>query len=37
VQLADPTVSLQAPQSFGVLGTQLNSPRIVQLGLHVDF
>ena len=37
VQLADPSVSLQSPQAFGVLGTQLNSPRIVQLGLHIDF
>jgi hypothetical protein len=37
VQLADPSLSLQNPQAFGVLSTQLNSPRIVQLGLHVDF
>ncbi len=37
VQFADPSVSLQSPQSFGVLGTQLNSPRMVQLGLHIDF
>ena len=37
VQFADPTVNLQSPQTFGVLGSQLNTPRIVQLGLHVDF
>jgi hypothetical protein len=37
VQFADPSVSLQSPQSFGVLGTQLNSPRVVQFGLHIDF
>lgn len=37
VQFADPSVSLQSPQGFGVLSSQLNSPRIVQLGLHVDF
>lgn len=37
VQFADPTVNLQAPQTFGVLSTQLNSPRIVQFGLHLDF
>lgn len=37
VQFADPSVNLQSPQSFGVLGTQLNSPRIIQLGLRIDF
>jgi hypothetical protein len=37
VQFADPSVNLQSPQSFGVLGSQLNSPRIVQFGLHLDF
>lgn len=37
VQFADPSVSLQSPQSFGVLSSQLNSPRIVQFGLHLDF
>jgi hypothetical protein len=37
VQLADPTVNLQSPQSFGVLSTQLNQPRIIQFGLHIDF
>jgi len=37
VQFADPSVSLQSPQSFGVLSSQLNVPRIIQLGLHIDF
>jgi len=37
VVFANPSVSLQSPQSFGVLTSQLNSPRIVQLGLHIDF
>lgn len=33
----DPTVSLQSPSSFGVISSQYNSPRIIELGLHVDF
>jgi len=33
----DPTVSLQRPQTFGVISTQMNSPRIIQLGLQVNF
>jgi hypothetical protein len=37
VQFAEPTVNLQSPQSFGVLSTQLNQPRVIQLGLHIDF
>jgi hypothetical protein len=37
VQFADPSVNLQSPQSFGVLSSQLNAPRIIQLGLHIDF
>ena len=37
VQFGDPSVSLQSPQAFGVLSSQVNSPRIVQFGLHVDF
>lgn len=37
VQFADPTLSLQSPQTFGVLGTQLNQPRVLELGLHIDF
>jgi hypothetical protein len=37
VQFVDPTLSLQSPQTFGVLGTQLNQPRVLELGLHIDF
>ncbi len=37
VVFANPSVNLQSPQSFGVLTSQLNSPRIIQLGLHIDF
>jgi hypothetical protein len=33
----DPALSLQAPTTFGVIGSQLNSPRIIELGLHLDF
>jgi len=31
------TLSLQSPQTFGVIGTQLNQPRVLELGLQVDF
>ena len=37
VMFYDPGVSLLAPTTFGVITTQMNSPRIIQLGLHVDF
>jgi hypothetical protein len=37
VQFDDPSVSLQSPQSFGVIRSQLNAPRVVELGLHLDF
>jgi hypothetical protein len=37
VQFADPSVSLQSPQSFGVVTSQLNAARVVELGLHLDF
>ncbi len=37
VQFADPVTSLQSPATFGVLGTQLNQPRVIELGLHIDF
>lgn len=37
VQFADPSMSLQSPQSFGVIGSQQNDPRLVELGLHLDF
>ncbi len=34
----DPTVSLQAPATFGVIGAQTNyPPRVLQFGLHLDF
>ena len=35
--LNDPTVSLQSPTSFGVLTSQYNNPRAVQLGIHLDW
>jgi hypothetical protein len=37
VLFSDPSVSLQSPTSFGVISWQYNSPRAVQLGLHLDF
>ncbi len=37
VQFNDPAVNLQSPQSFGVVTSQLNNPRIIQMGLHLDF
>lgn len=37
VQFNDPNVNLQSPQRFGVITSQLNSPRVVELGLHLDF
>jgi len=37
VNFLDPAVSLQSPQTFGVLTTQANDPRQVQLGLRLDF
>ena len=37
VNFLDPAVSLQSPQTFGVLTTQANDPRQVQLGLRFDF
>ena len=37
VQFNDPTLSLQRPQTFGVISTQMNAPRIIELGLHLDF
>lgn len=37
VLFSDPSASLQSPTSFGVIGSQYNSPRAIQLGLHVDF
>jgi len=37
VNFLDPAVNLQSPQTFGVLTTQANDPRQVQLGLRIDF
>jgi len=37
VMFIDPAVSLQNPTTFGVIGSQLNSPRIIEFGLHLDF
>jgi hypothetical protein len=37
VNFLDPAVNLQNPQTFGVITTQGNDPRVVQLGLRVDF
>jgi len=37
VMFFDPALSLQAPTTFGVIGSQLNSPRAISLGLHLDF
>jgi hypothetical protein len=37
VLFSDPGLGLQAPLSFGVISTQYNSPRRIELGLHIDF
>ncbi len=37
VNFLDPAVSLQSPQTFGVITTQGNDPRAIQLGLRFDF
>ena len=37
VNFLDPAANLQNPQTFGVLTTQANDPRQIQLGLRVDF
>ena len=37
VNFLDPAVSLQSPQTFGVITTQGNDPRQIQLGLRLDF
>jgi hypothetical protein len=37
VMFSDPAVSLQSPTTFGVISGQLNSPRAISLGLHLDF
>lgn len=37
VNFVDPAVNLQSPQTFGVITTQGNEPRQIQLGLRFDF
>jgi hypothetical protein len=37
IMFDDPAVNLQSPATFGVISTQFNSPRLIQVGLHVDF
>jgi hypothetical protein len=37
VVFLDPAVSLQSPQTFGVITTQGNDPRQIQIGLRLDF
>lgn len=37
VNFLDPAVSLQSPQTFGVITTQANDPRQIQFGLRFDF
>ena len=37
VVFLDPAVNLQSPQTFGVITTQGNDPRQIQLGLRFDF
>jgi hypothetical protein len=37
VVFLDPAVNLQSPQTFGVITTQGNDPRQIQLGLRIDF
>jgi hypothetical protein len=37
VQFNDPSLSLQSPSTFGVISTQLNTPRVIELGMHFDF
>lgn len=37
VNFLDPAVNLQSPQTFGVITTQGNDPRQIQLGLRLDF
>lgn len=37
VNFLDPSVSLQSPQTFGVITTQGNDPRQIQIGMRFDF
>jgi hypothetical protein len=36
-QLADPILNLSAPASFGVLSTQVNTPRSIEIGVRFRF
>jgi hypothetical protein len=36
-QLADPTLNFQAPTQFGVLSSQVNTPRSIELGVRFRF
>jgi hypothetical protein len=37
LDFATPSLSLQSPTSFGVIKTQGNSPRQIQMGLRANF
>jgi len=37
VHLSDPGFNLQSPQAFGVITSQLNQPRRIEIGLHIVF
>ena len=37
VQFGDPSLSLQNPAGFGVISSQVNSPRQIELSLRIDF
>ena len=37
VQFADPGFALQSPQNFGVITSQQNSPRRIEIGMHLTF
>jgi hypothetical protein len=36
-QLGDPSLDLSNPASFGVLSTQVNAPRSIELGIRIRF
>ena len=37
VLFSDPSLSFQSPNSFGVITSQSNSPRRIEMGIHIDF
>jgi len=37
LELADPTLSMLDPSSFGVLTTQFNTPRFIQFGFRIEW